>query len=172
MSEVNKTKCPNCDRGRVNSGGGWTKCEMCGGSAEVEGVAAARVPTVETVMSGGGYTREQAQAIVALEQRKADRGEKPYGTNDPLPMVWNASANATFLPLKKSDILPGITLVKMRQGDGTIMTVTADMKDGEVACEWKVVDDKGNAGKNSGVFRIASLDAIPPPDGPGGTPGS
>ena len=164
-------KCPNCDRGRVNGGGVWTKCEACGGTCVVDGAAVAVPPTLETVIAAG-YSRDAAMAIVAREKRKAERGEKPYGTNDPLPEVWNANVAAESVPLKPENIIPGKTLVKARMGSGLVMTVTADLKDGEVGCEWTVLDDKGNSGKNSGVFRIATLDEVPPADGPGGNPGT
>ncbi len=88
-------KCPRCKgEGRVVGGTNWVRCEVCAGKGEVEGTPPAVPPTLAQV-TAAGYSNEAAAAIVSIEQRKFEAGEKPYGPNDPLP--WSVPETTVTL---------------------------------------------------------------------------
>ena len=60
----------------------WGQCDACKGSGQ-RTIMVVAPPDLETVIAAG-YSPEAAAVIVAEEAAKAERGEKPYGPNDPV----------------------------------------------------------------------------------------
>ncbi len=150
---------------------GWGACDSCNGTGQ-RSITVVEPPDIDTVIAAG-YSREAAAVIVAEEQEKAGRGERPYGPNEPTSK-WDTPSREVYPDPPAPDVPAGATgtlaasLQKFQLGQkvalisgGPVMTVTADLGD-EVACEWPTfdLDGKPNGGKDSRVFAVAVLKPI------------
>lgn len=147
---------------------GWGTCDACNGTGQ-RSITVVEPPDLETVIAAG-YSKSAAAVIVAEEQAKAERGERPYGPNDPDPARWGMPSKE-IIPDPPAPELPAGTVAAAFQkftvgqhvaliSGGPVMTVTADLGD-EYACEWPIMDDNGKpAGKDSRAFAAASLKPI------------
>lgn len=146
---------------------GWGTCDACDGTGQ-RTIEVVEPPSIEEVIAAG-YTPEAAAAIVAEEQAKAGRGERPYGPNDPTS-PWGTPTKTAVPDPPKPEAVNGAIAAALQKFDlgqkvaliagGPIMTVTSDLGD-EVACEWPILDGDGKpAGKESRAFAVASLKPI------------
>lgn len=169
-------KCEKCKGdgrmigGKLSDGStaiGWGQCDACAGTGR-RSITVVEPPDLATVLAAG-YSPEAAAAIVAEEQGKAERGERPYGPNDPTGR-WGTPSKEIIPDLPAPE--PTGTLAAALQqfiigqhvaliSGGPVMTVTADLGD-EYACEWPMFGDDGkpNGGRDSRVFAAAVLKPI------------
>ena len=142
---------------------GWGQCDACKGSGE-RTIMVVAPPDLATVMESG-YSSEAAAVIVAEEAARAERGEKPYGPNDPVAK-WGTPAPAVIPeppPPAQAPAPPPVFALGQEVAlisGGPKMIVTALLGD-EVACEWPEMDPDGKeVGKQSRAFAVTSLKAV------------
>lgn len=148
---------------------GWGQCDSCKGTGQ-RTIVVVEPPDLETVIAAG-YGSEVAAAIVAREQAKAGRGEKPYGPNDPSLEEWGGTPTPIAIPDAPAPpaamaAAPPASVFEYGQSvalisGGPIMKITALLGD-EVACEWPILgeDAKPTGGVNSRAFAVSSLKPV------------